>query len=70
VGTREAEFAVGPLETRSFGVGLPLQSSASTEKANHSTGVPLFAKEQLFECTGPKWTNRHPFFRPVSRHFG
>jgi hypothetical protein len=40
------------LETPFPGAGPPFLSSASAEKANHSTRVPLLAKQQLFARTG------------------
>src|SRR5437016_11040586 len=41
--------------------GLPFLSSASAEKANHSTGVPLLAKQQLFARTGANGDERASF---------
>jgi hypothetical protein len=59
VRTREVEFDGLPPGNTLLEVGLPFISSASMEKANHSTRVPLFAKQHLFTCTGPEGTSRH-----------
>src|SRR5438105_15174206 len=51
--TREPEFLrLAPRETRVPCAGLPFTSSASTERAIHSTRVPLFVVEHLSPCPG------------------
>src|SRR6266576_3710985 len=62
--TCEAEFAVCPARNTFSISGLPFLSSASAEKANHSTGVPLLAKQQLFARTGANADERASFLAP------
>src|SRR5437773_10953373 len=62
--TCEAEFAVCPARNTFSISGLPFLSSASAEKANHSTGVPLVAKQQLFARTGANADERASFLAP------